>query len=174
VNPWLLDYLKFDKASYLLVICTLFGSKCLALTLLGGIIQKFGARRVLLIGTAGTALGVLMLAVSTNLAWITFVQVYSGVMWAAWELASFLVLLESIKHSERTSMMALYNFTTYFSIAAGSFIGAYILKSMDTSGGAYVIIFILSGMLRLGVLWLRPTRVRAVVEVVSPSTTVIR
>ena len=67
-------------------------------------------------------------------------------------------------------MMALYNFTTYFSIAAGSFIGAYILKSMDTSGGAYVTIFILSGMLRLGVLWLRPTRVRAsAVEVVSPA-----
>ena len=174
VNPWLLDYLHFDKASYLLVICTLFGSKCLALTLLGGIIQKFGARRVLLIGTAGTALGVLMLAVSTNLAWITFVQVYSGVMWAAWELASFLVLLESIKHSERTSMMALYNFTTYFSIAAGSFIGAYILKYMDTSGGAYVVIFILSGVLRLAVLGLRPTRVRAAVEVVSPSTAISR
>jgi len=170
VNPWLLDYLHFDKASYLLVICTLFASKCLALTLLGGIIQKFGARRVLLIGTAGTSVGVLMLAMSTNLAWITFVQVYSGVMWAAWELASFLVLLESIKHSERTSMMALYNFTTYFSIAAGSFIGAYILKCMDTSGGAYVTIFILSGVLRLGVLWLRPTRVRAsAVEVVSPA-----
>ena len=136
--------------------------------MLGGIIQKFGARRVLLIGTAGTALGVLMLAVSTNLAWITFVQVYSGVMWAAWELASFLVLLESIKHSERTSMMALYNFTTYFSIAAGSFIGAYVLEFMDTSGSAYVTIFILSGMLRLSVLWLRQTRVRALaLEVVS-------
>ena len=41
---------------------------------------------------------------------------------------------------------------------------------MDTSGGAYVTIFILSGMLRLGVLWLRPTRVRAsAVEVVSPA-----
>ena len=65
-------------------------------------------------------------------------------------------------------MMALYNFTTYFSIAAGSFIGAYVRQFMDTSGSAYVTIFILSGMLRLSVLWLRPTRVRALaVEVVS-------
>ncbi len=166
VNPWLLDYLHFNKASYLLVICTLFASKCLALTLLGGIVQKFGARRVLLLGTAGTSISVFMLAISTNLAWITFVQIYSGVMWAAWELASFLVLLESIKHSERTSMMALYNFITYFAVAAGSFIGATILKYMDSSGGGYVAIFLLSGTLRLAVLWLQPIRVRAAVEVV--------
>jgi hypothetical protein len=45
---------------------------------------------------------------------------------------------------------------------------------MDTSGGAYVVIFILSGVLRLAVLGLRPTRVRAAVEVVSPSTAISR
>ncbi|MCE9620527.1 MAG: MFS transporter [Planctomycetes bacterium] len=170
VNPWLLNYLKFDKASYLLIICTLFASKCVALTLLGGVIRKIGARRVLLLGTAGTSVGVLLLSLSSNLAWLTFVQVFSGFMWAAWELSAFLVLLESIRHSERTSMMALYNFTTYLAIAAGSFVGASVLEAMGTSGSAYISIFVLSGVLRLAVLWLRPSRVRpATVEVIEPA-----
>jgi hypothetical protein len=171
ITPWLLNHLHFDKASYLVIISSLFASKCLALTMLGGVIRWIGARRVLLMATAGTAAGILLLSLSSNLAWLAGVQVFSGVMWAAWELSAFLVLLESVRHRERTSMMALYNFTTYLAIAAGSFVGAGVLTAMGTTSAAYFTVFVLSGALRLAVLWLRPGRVRpATVEVaVSPA-----
>ena len=101
---------------------------------------------------------------SQNFLWLNALQVCSGILWAAYELAFFLLFFESIAEEERTSVLTIYTLMNTVAWVAGSLVGGLILFSFDTSFNGYLVIFAASSVARLAALALLARVPRIIVD----------
>lgn len=152
VTPYLLRGLEFSKGAFTAAIVVLFAAKSLALPVIGRMAKRSGARRLLIAGALVVSLASGLWVVSTAPAWIFAMQFVSGVGWAAYEMALFLLLLEHIQEEERTSMFAAYYFFNAVVTVVGSLAGAALLDAFGGGLGAYWILFGSSSVLRFAMI----------------------
>ncbi|MDZ4754641.1 MAG: MFS transporter [Phycisphaerae bacterium] len=147
-NPFMLKAISFDAWTYTGAIAAAFIAKSLALPLAGRIADRRGARFVLV----GSAIGIALLGtfwlVSASPLWIIPMQFVAGAVWGGYELAVFLLLLETIPGAERTSVMSWYYLLNSFAMTTGSLLGAMLLSGEET-WVAYATVFGVSTLLRL-------------------------
>jgi MFS family permease len=167
ITPWLREELRFDMWRFTICIAMVFVARSVAMPLSGRVIRRLGASRSMSLGAFGAALAMLLLPVSSSLGWILFVQAFAGASLACVDLAGFLLLLETIDHRERTSLMSIYLLLTCTAQVAGSLLGALLLATFASPATGYAAIFLVSGVLRLLVLLVRPPRPRARAVTVS-------
>lgn len=161
-TPYMLGNLKLSYAHYLMLIATAYSARILMLPMLGGLVEQVGGKRVLrFCGFAMIPLAAMWL-VSDNLIWLFFVQLTAGAVWAAYELATFLLLFETIREEERTSILTTYNLGYAIATVGGSALGAWLLHRLGTGHEAYMAVFGLSSIARLGTLALLFGAVRGV------------
>ena len=166
-TPYMLNQLKLSYVQYLLLIATSYSARILVLPALGGFVRKAGARRVLWLA----GLGILPLSalwlVSSSVVYLFFVQLVAGAVWAAYELATFLLLFETIDEEERTSVLTTFNLANAIATVGGSALGGFLLSMMGTDRAAYLSIFAISSGARVLTLFLlaRAARVLPVPEV---------
>lgn len=153
VNPYVLKEMGCNFFSYAMLIGMVPLAKTIALAAMGRLAARLGARRVLLVGGLGIVPISALWAVSTSLWWLGSVQLCSGVMWAAWELGTFLLILEHLKAEERTSLMATFYVGNSACYAAGSLAGGWLLSSLGTDAHAYAWLFTTSTVLRALTIW---------------------
>lgn len=162
-NPYMLRELEFSSAEYAAVIAATFLSKSLAAPFLGALAHRHGARRVLRLGGIGIVPLAAMWMFTTHFPTLLAVQIFSGIAWAAYELATFLLMLETIPEEERTSVLTIFNLGNAAAIAGGSLLGGAILALMGQEAIGYMVIFGLSTLLRFGSLgFLRRVQLDAV------------
>ncbi len=177
-GPYMLkDLLANDPLKYfnfMLLIATCFLGKVLAMPFWGRVARATGPRRLLWVGGAAIipisglwifadflrpynaalhydfAIGSFEWTLTVEFAYLLAIQLISGMVWAAYELAMALMFFEAIPRIERTSVLALYNFGNAVALVAGSLIGAAILLAMHESHAAYLTLFGLSSVLRVG------------------------
>jgi MFS family permease len=111
---------------------------------------------VMAVSGAGTAITITLMAAVPHLGWVLLMQAIFGACMAGWDLAAFLLLLERLRHEERTALMSLYMTMNCAAIAAGSLLGGLALEWCGSWPHAYALVFGLSGALRLTALLLRP------------------
>lgn len=148
VTPYILRGLAMDKDQFTISVVTLFAAKSLALPLVGRLAGSWGARRLLIVGALVVAAASGLWIVSTAPAWIYAMQVVSGMGWAAYEMALFLLLLEHIREEERTAMYAAYYFFNAIVTVLGSFVGAAAIDALGGGVTAYWWVFGASAVLR--------------------------
>lgn len=148
VTPYILRGLAMDKDQFTISVVTLFAAKSLALPLVGRLAGSWGARRLLIAGALVVAAASGLWIVSTAPAWIYAMQVVSGMGWAAYEMALFLLLLEHIREEERTAMYAAYYFFNAIVTVLGSFVGAAAIDALGGGVTAYWWVFGASAVLR--------------------------
>lgn len=164
-TPFMLKQLQMSYASYLLLIATSFSARIALLPMLGGLVRAVGAKRVLWYSGIGLVpLSALWLA-SDSIAYLFFVQLIAGAVWAAYELATFLLLFETIREEERTSVLTTFNLANAVAMVCGSLLGGAILMLAGTSHTAYMVIFAVSGVARILTL---PLLARAVAATPAP------
>jgi MFS family permease len=160
-TPFMLEKLHFSYATYLLLIATSYVSRMAVLPWLGEWVRRAGARRVLwFAGTGIVPLSALWL-VSGEIWWLIIVQVLAGAAWAAYELATFLLLFETIPEEERTSVLTLFNAMHALATVCGAACSGWLLHAMDTTAAAYLTVFALSGCVRLALIVLLARAARA-------------
>jgi MFS family permease len=147
-NPFMLKALAFDPTTYTIAIAAAFVGRSLSLPIAGRIADRHGARSVLLVSAVGVALLATVWLVSGSPWWIIPTQLLAGMVWGAFELAVFLLLLETIPTSERTSAMTWYYLLNSAAMVAGSLLGAAMLAGSETWAG-YALVFAISTALRL-------------------------
>jgi MFS family permease len=106
-------------------------------------------------------------------AYISSIQLLSGIVWAAYELAMLLMFFEAIPQRDRAGVLTLYNFGNATALVIGSLIGAGILQTLGESHHSYLVLFALSSLARLftvPLLWRSPVKA---VEVVQPAVRVV-
>jgi MFS family permease len=171
--PYMLSHLKFSYVTYMVLVGIGYFGKVIALPLWGRVAKRAGTPRLLWIGGASIvpmaslwlgadlmpkwdATGATQLAAlpfvsdwSLEIAYLAGVQLLSGIMWAAYELAMLLMLLEAIPRAERPCVMTYYNFGNAAAQVVGGLIGALILQIGQESHAAYLAIFAGSSLVRL-------------------------
>jgi MFS family permease len=151
-GPYMLENLKFEYTTFAGLLCCSYIGRVAAMPLIGRFAQKYGAGNLLWIG----GLGILPLAaiwvVSPSPYYLIWVQLLSGVLWGCYEMATMLLLLESIPANERTSVLTTQNALNATAIVSGSACGALLFSAMGQDTAAYHTLFITSSILRAGTL----------------------
>ncbi|MFM7052145.1 MAG: MFS transporter [Planctomycetota bacterium] len=155
LNPYLLKQLNASPAMYLGLIGASFAAKSAALPLLGAYAKRRGARSLLALGALGTALMILPWMFAESAPWWFAIQAVSGVAQGAWELATFLLLLETIPSDERTSAMSGFFFLNSLAMAVGAYVGS-VLLGLAPDAASYSALFGISTVARVGALLLLP------------------
>lgn len=196
-TPFMLAQERVSYLNYMLLIGIGFLGKVLALPWWGRVAHAAGPRRLLWIG--GTSIvpiaGLWILSdwfepwqttwhinlagasfdwhLSAEFAYLAFIQLVSGIAWAAYELAMLLMFFEAIPRQDRTGVLTIYNFGNAVALVVGSLIGASVLQYLGEAHSSYLVLFGLSSCARLltvPLLWQAPN---PHIEVAQPAVRVI-
>lgn len=151
-TSFMLGPMRLSYASYVTLIGVSFAAKAFSLPALGRFASRFGARKLLWLGGLGIVPISGLWVISHDFTFLLFVQVLSGVTWAAYELAMLLLFFESIRPEERTSVLTTFNFANSVATAAGSLLGGALLAYGGKTEQTYLLLFALSSAARLATL----------------------
>lgn len=147
-TSYMLGPMRLSYASYVTLIATSFATKALALPALGRFAHHFGTRKLLWLGGLGIVPISGLWAISNDFWYLLAVQTLSGVVWAGYELAMFLLFFETIRADERTSVLTTFNFAHAVATAGGSLLGGALLAFGGKTQAAYLLLFVLSSAAR--------------------------
>lgn len=148
-NAYMLVQLKLSYLEYIILIAAAFVARIVLLPLHGWLAKRFGAHTLLWIGGLGIVPTSAMWLISNDFPFLIFIQVVAGAMWAAYELAVFLLFFEAIKPEERTGVLTIYNFGHAAALVLGALIGGALLRILGTEPYAYLTLFAISSSVRL-------------------------
>lgn len=140
--PWLGPALSWLLAGAIL-------GRIIALPTVGALSRRFGPRGVLRVSGILMIPGPLFWLVSDNTLWLLGWQIAFGVIWAGFELSTFLLNYVMLKPEERTSILTLYAAANEVGKSAGSMVGAALLGAAGEGRFAYALVFWISSAARL-------------------------
>jgi hypothetical protein len=147
-TPFMLRELELPYGAFAGLTATSFVSRIAVLPLLGRLARRYGARRLLTgAGIAVIPLPALWL-VSDRLPYLFCLQLASGAIWGAYELAVLLLFFEMLAGPSRLQLLALYNVANAAAMLGGSLIGGSLFAGLP-GASAYAAIFGVSTGARL-------------------------
>jgi MFS family permease len=149
-TPYMLRQLHFSYVDYVTLVGVSYVAKVVALPALGRLAHRCGARRLLWLGGLGIVPLPALWLVSNSFPFLMVVQAAGGVAWAGYELAMFLLFFEAIDESERTSVLTTHNLAHAAATVAGSLLGGALLAVGDKAPIAYLAVFAVSCLARVG------------------------
>ena len=151
-TPYMLGHLKLSYIGYVTLICIAYLSRVAIASTWGRVVEKIGVNRLLwMSGLAIVPLPALW-NLSDSFTYLAILQVYSGAVWAAYELANLLLIIESIPAAKKINILTVYNFANAVAIVGGSFIGGYLLTVFGGGRHAYLMVFLVSSIARAAAL----------------------
>ena len=151
-TPYMLKGLGFDYLVYAGLLCCSFIGRVVAMPIIGRFAKKHGPAKLLWVGGVGIIPMSAIWVISPSPWFLISVQFASGVMWASYEMATMLLLLESIPSRERTSVLTTQTALNAVLIVIGASTGAIIFRMMGEGTNAYHTLFLTSAALRVGTL----------------------
>lgn len=161
-NPFMLKILKMSWVDYMSLLSLGFLGKMLSLPWAGRFANRFGADRLLWVGSVGIMPISALWYFSTNFWFLGCVQILSGLVWGCYELAMLLQFFRQIPGEKRVAVLTVYNLGNSFAMVAGTFIGAWIVSSLGRNYDAYMMVFVASACCRMVALVGLPGRRHAV------------
>lgn len=151
-SPFMLGQLKISYLDYVGLLATSFVAKIMMLPACGRFAMKFGVRRLLWVGGIGIMPCSGLWLYAHDYWQLVLIQFLAGAVWAAYELAMFLMFFEAAPREERTSILTLFNLANAVALVIGALIGGALLKLFGESREAYLALFALSSFARAGTL----------------------
>jgi MFS family permease len=151
-SPFMLGQLQISYLEYVGLLATSFIAKVVMLPACGNFATRFGVRRLLWIGGIGIMPCSGMWLYAHTYWQLVAIQFFAGAVWAAYELATFLMFFETVRRDERTSILTLFNLANAVALVIGALIGGSILKLLGGSLEAYLVLFAVSSFARAGTL----------------------
>lgn len=155
-TPYMLGQLGLGYGAYVALVAAAFGARVVALPLWGRLGHRIGGQHLLWVGAVGIAPTALPWVLTDHFGVLLAAQIGAGVVWAAFELGTFLALFERLPDGERTSLLALYNLANSAAIAVGSVAGGLVLWQLGRSTETYTLLFAGTAVLRLAALAILP------------------
>lgn len=149
VNPFLLSQLKLDYSHYMGSLVALLVGKLICSWFLEKYNKQITSHSVFFWGVFCISPGPMFWGVSNGFTFILFLQFFSGVAWACYEVGTQLILFKDISLKEKIPFVSLYNFFMSTAAIFGTFIGAMFLKSFSSTYSNYIILFLLGGLARV-------------------------
>ncbi len=170
--PYMIKQLNFSYSAFVAVFAGAMIARACCMSFWGKIARNYGSQALLWIGGLGLIPLSTLWILSDSLPWLFVVQVLSGILWAAYELAFFLMILDHIPQRQRADMMTIFNFAHAAAWCAGALLGGWWIANNGTTPAAYHGVFLISALGRmacLGLLWMTWRSGRVSPRPVSPA-----
>lgn len=161
-TPYMLGGLRLDYLTFTVVNAAAIVGKVLSMPVWGLAADRFGARRVLSLTGFLMPVVPLLWLVSGNTGWLIAIQVYAGLIWGGFEIASFNFIFDTTSPQNRATCVAYYNMINGAALISGALMGTVIVRMNALFWSPYLLVFLLSGVLRLGASALFIPRIREV------------
>jgi len=149
-TPYMLQDLQMSYLNFTVITAAAIIAKVLSLSVWGRAVDRFGAKRVLSLTGALMPLVPLLWLASSNILWLIIIQVYSGFVWGGFEISSFNFIFDTTSPQKRTTCVAYYNLINGLALISGAMLGSTIVRLNDVFFSKYLLVFLLSGLLRFG------------------------
>lgn len=171
-SPYILKELKINYMSYQIIHAFTAVVQILVMTWWGKHADRVGNVKILRICALMIPFVPMLWLVSSNVVWICSVQVYSGFAWAGFNLCAGLFIYDAAPQENRARYIALHGALSAVGAMTGAFVGGNIGDYLpQIKGSDYLSLFLLSGILRLGVVLLLFRKIEEVREVEAVKTT---
>jgi len=147
-TPYMLTKLRLPYFEYMLLLSAAFLGKIVALPWFGAYAKRAGANRLLWLGGIGIVPVAAAWIVSDSFTYLLAMQFVCGVVWAAHELAVFLLFFEAIPASQRLRLLTWYNVGNALAMVVGALLGAGLLRWMGDATSSYLTLFAVSSIAR--------------------------
>jgi hypothetical protein len=147
-NPYMLEELQFSYGVYTAVVCAAIAAKIAFLPTVGRIAEGIGIRRVFWISSLAIVPVPALWLASNNCGYLIAVQIYAGMAWCAFDLATLLLFIETIPRHKRVEVLAWFTLANAAATAGGSLLGAGLLAACGADRRAYLILFLVSTLAR--------------------------
>ncbi|MFH0979002.1 MAG: MFS transporter [Candidatus Woesearchaeota archaeon] len=151
-SPFFTAYMLYDlKMNYLTFTIVTAASlivKYLTMPIWGRFSDRFGTRKILSLTGFLMPLVPILWLFSAKVWYLLIIQAYSGFVWAGFELSSFNFTFDTTTPQKRATCVAYYNALNGIAIFTGAMFGSFIVKYNHVFWSKYMLIFLLSGLIR--------------------------
>ena len=163
ITPFLLDGLHFSYIQYTLVFSSEFIAKVLIVTFWGRYADKMGNLKVIKMVSLAIPLVPLLWLACHSYIYLVFVQLFSGVLWAGFELCTINFIYEAAPRGKRLKYISYHKSLSTLSMALGALTGALLLGVVRPVLGYNILaLFVLSAVLRFGITSIMVPKLREV------------
>lgn len=156
-SPFMLGMLKLNYIDYIILIAFAYIARSLTYSLLGTWLKRVPNHFLFCLSVLGIIPLPLLWTVSTDFTYLIFVQLISGMVWASFELANLLIVMEIVPDTHRSRTLATYNVILHLMYLAGVLTGAFLIKQFGDSFDGYEGLFTLGTIVRLASLGFLPS-----------------
>lgn len=153
-TAYMLEELRFNYLELMLMTVANVLSKVMFLPVIGRFAKSQGPGRLLWIGGLAITPAATLWLVSGDFWYLMALQFVVGAGWACWEMATFLLVFDTIPEDRRTPVLTVFNLANAVSIVLGSVIGAVILRYAGVGAWGYAVLFGATGVMRLVTLFM--------------------
>ena len=170
-SVYMLRELNFDYLSYVLINTTPTLAMLLSLPAWGRHADRAGCMKVIRLTSLLLPLLPLMWLVSASKPYLIFIQIVSGFAWAGFNLAASNFIFDAVSEVKRVRCIAYFNLINGLGIFFGATIGGLLIEHLPRlMGSGILMIFLVSGLLRLAVRFVFLPGLREVKKVENIST----
>jgi len=157
-TPYMLNHLGLNYLQYTWLISLSFVGKILAMPFASRVSARYGTVVTLWIGGIGIIPMAGVWIISDSVAFLSLMQILSGILWAFYELSTMLLFFEKITPQQRVAALSVYNVGNATAMVVGSVVGGLVLQFMGATLSAYLVVFLVSSLARVGPLAWMPKR----------------
>jgi len=148
-TPLMIREYKIDYLTYTAIISATALTKFITFPFWGEMCDKLGARKILNICGTLMAFNLIPWLITQKPIYLFLSQAFTGFVWAGYEISTFIFLLDATKPNERTQITSYLNILVASFGLLGGLIGAAIFQWHPQSMNPFIIVFIISGILRI-------------------------
>jgi MFS family permease len=153
LTPYMLRELHFQYIEYVYLLAAAYLARVIMSPLFGKWAHRWGAKRLLWVGGISLApAGLLWMPLPREeyrLVYLIVVQFATGTAFAAYELATLLMLFETLPNHERAGILTTYNCLNALATVGGSVLGGALLRLAGEQRMAYLLVFGASSLARV-------------------------
>jgi MFS family permease len=164
-TPYMLYDLKLDYMTFTFINAAAIITKIFFLPVWGRSSDRFGTRKVLSLTGYLMPLTPILWMFSHDFAYLIAIQIYSGFIWAGFEIASFNFIFDTTSPQKRATAIAYYNVINGIAIFTGAMIGGLIVRYNTAFWSRYILVFVISGVVRFIVSFLFIPKLKEVRQV---------
>jgi MFS family permease len=155
---YMFNDLHFSYQDYMLVVASVVAAQFAVMRSWGALSDQFGNRQILKMCGFLVSLNPLMWLLSSNFWFVIFIQLYSGVFWAGFNLAAANFVFDAVSAPKRARCFAYQAIINGTLVFLGSTLGGYMATRMPAEASRpfaifvhesrFLILFVCSGFMR--------------------------
>ncbi len=148
-TAYLLKHIKFSYPDFAILTAAAFAGRVWIYPWLAKCGREHGTHALLWTGGVGICVIPLLWLFSANFWYLFVVELLTGFVWAAFELATVLMVFETMNNEVRIAALTFYNVANAIVISIASLLGASLLDVLSGKTRAYLLLFALSALARM-------------------------